>query len=481
MHFCGPGWLVAIAYVDPGNYQSDIQAGASAKYNLIWTIFLVTLLSIYVQVLCSRLAVVRQSTLAESIRQCLRDHDYIRYALWVVAEFSIVITDLPEVIGIGIAFNVLFGWPYYAGCLISPVTTMLFLLLQNKKNGMRWLEAVIIVFIGVMSITIFVEWGLVGSNAAEIMKGWFTGYTNPEGRDLWAICGIVGAVVMPHNLYLHTASIQSRPVERKPSIIKQALFWTAIEPIFPIMFSFFINMAIACVAAATVYGEPGADSAGLIDMDEYLTSKAAKILWGLSLLAAGQSSAITTTYAGQYVMEGYIQLKMPIWARAVVTRLVALIPCVLVAALLEGQALNVMVNIVNSSLSVLLPFALTPLARFTTSKGFMGHYAAGRTESCLIWMGAFCVYAINAYSLSAPGGGFFGDIISGQVVTVGDAVIMVQNVLSMQMNIWMVIVQVVYLAFNAFFAFYPLHEHVREILIPRYDSNCDFGAVVTFD
>ena len=291
LHFCGPGWLVAIAYLDPGNTQADIQAGATGGYSQLWTFLWVTALSIYVQVLCARLSMVGQTTLSESMRGMIK-HKWLRYVAWAIAEFSVIITDIPEVIGIGIAFNVFFGWPYYVGCLISPITTLIFLASQSTKGGMRWLEGVIVFLIGVMAVTIFIEWGLVDSDAAQVVEGLVYGFVNKDGRNLWVITGIIGAVVMPHNLYLHTASVLSRPVRRDTQTVKDATYWVSVEPIFPIMFSFLINIGIVIVAAVNVYGQPNADSVGNTDFASYLTGKVAPILWGVALLAAGQSSAV---------------------------------------------------------------------------------------------------------------------------------------------------------------------------------------------
>ena len=400
LHFCGPGWLVAIAYLDPGNTQADIQAGAVGGYSQLWTFFWVTTLSIYIEVLCARLSMVGQTTLLESMRKIIK-HKWLRYVAWAIAEFSVIITDIPEVIGMGIAFNVFFGWPYYVGCLISPVTTLLFLATQNSKGGMRWLEMMIVLLIGVMAVTIFIEWGLVDSEPAKAIEGLVYGFVEKDGRNLWLITGIIGAVVMPHNLYLHTASVLSRPVRRDNETVKKATFWVSVEPIVPIMFSFLINIGIVIVAASNVYGKPCAENVGNTDFASYLKVKGGPILWGIALLAAGQSSAITTTYSGQYIMDGFLEMRIPVWARAIGTRMIALLPCVLIAACVPGDAaLNTIVDIVNSSLSILLPFALTPLARLVTSKSYFGEYAATKWEAAIIWFGTFAVYAINVMSLS---------------------------------------------------------------------------------
>lgn len=482
LHFCGPGWFVAIAYIDPGNTQADINAGATAGYDQLWTFLWVTTLSIYVQVLCARLSMVAQTTLSEAMRAMI-PHRWMRYVAWAIAEFSVIITDLPEVIGIGIAFNVFFGWPYWIGCLISPVTTLLFLATQATKGGMRWLELLIALLVLLMAIAVFIEWGLVGSDAEAAIKGLVYGFVSPEGHGLWTIVGIVGAVVMPHNLYLHTASVLSRPVRRDVKTVKQAKFWVSLEPAFPIMFTLLINIAIVIVAARNVYGRPGADTAGNTDFATYLTVAGGPVLWGLALLAAGQSSAVTTTYSGQYIMDGFLQMRIPLWLRALGTRMIALLPCVLVAATVpDPQILNQLVNGVNATLGILLPFALTPLARLVTSKQYMGKYAASGAEATVIWVATGLVYAINVMSLSTPGGGFFGDLIFGNEVTLKDgSTVMEQTAASVQANIWMIIGQIIMLCYMLYFVLVPIDEPMRPIESPRpVEQEGNFGVVNLF-
>ena len=294
-YFSGPGWLLSIAYVDPGNYQADIQAGATTGYKLLWTIWWTTLLSIYVQRMCVRLAYYGQVTLAEVQARDYMDIRWVRYMNWGIAEISAVLTDLPEVIGIGIAGKIFFGWPYYVGVLMSLVTTMVFL--GMLRFGLRQLELLIFVFVGVMSAALFVEMSFVGIQWGKLIEGWTVDVIFTEQSDLFAVTGIIGAVVMPHNLYLHTAACQSRRVERTVDTVQQAVHYCTWEPVFPLFFSFFINAAVVAIAAETVQGTDHAEKVGLTDFCDYFrTLKGGCRLWGLALLAAGQSSAITTTY-----------------------------------------------------------------------------------------------------------------------------------------------------------------------------------------
>jgi len=403
LHFAGPGWFVSIAYVDPGNYQADIQVGALSGYRLLWTVLWTSVLSIYVQVLCVRLAVYAQVTLAEVQSQQLSR--YPRYLAWFIAELSAVLTDLPEVIGIGIACNVFFGVDYWVGVVLSLITTMLFL--ATLQYGLSTVESIVFLFVVCMSIALFIESWFVGVNSGDLMKGLTIDAVHTKSSDLFAVTGILGAVVMPHNLYLHTATCQSRRVERTEEAVKQAVRYASWEPVVPILFSVFLNMSIVSIAAETVRGTANADFVGLTDFCNYFkTLQGGCFLWGVALTAAGQSSAITTTFTGQYVMDGFLEIRLPVWQRAVLTRLVAILPCVIVSVAVPHR-LNQVVNIVNSSLSVLLPFALTPLIKYNASTEYMGEYAAGRNERRFLYALAALVYLINALSLVLPGAGFF--------------------------------------------------------------------------
>ena len=409
LYFSGPGWFVSIAYVDPGNYQADIQAGATSRYYLLFAVWWTSILSIYVQILCVRLAYFAQLTLAETQARDARTR-WGRYWCWFVAEFSTVITDLPEVIGIGIALHHFFGWPYYVGVLLSLVTTMFFLATMNF--GIQILETIIVAFVGVMSLALWMEMAFVSPNGSELMRGWIYGFVDVKSSDIFAIAGILGSVVMPHNLYLHTAAVQSRPVKRSEHIVQKAVQYCSIEPVLPIVVSFFVNAAVVSIAAESVYGAvESSDEVGLTDFCTYFQSlKGGCLLWGIALLAAGQSSAITTTFTGQYVMDGFLSLRLPVGLRAVVTRLVAITPCVIVSVVFPDH-LNDMVNVVNASLSFLLPFAFTPLVKYNCSERVMGKNASRGLEKILLHSFAIAVWAINAVALSWKGGGFFGDFV----------------------------------------------------------------------
>ena len=223
-----------------------------------------------------------------------------RYLNWAIAEFSAVITDLPEVIGFGIAINIFFGWPYYVGVMVSLVTTMTFL--ATLQCGMRELEVIVVLFVGIMSLVLFVEMSMIGVNQHELLRGWTVGFLDTTADDLFAVTGIVGCVVMPHNLYLHTATCQSRPVARDAATVDLAVRFSSWEPVLPVLVSFFVNTAIVTVATETAYGAENASGIGMTDFCKYLGVTGSCLMFGVALVSAGQSGAITTTYTGQYVM-----------------------------------------------------------------------------------------------------------------------------------------------------------------------------------
>ena len=415
LHFLGPGWLVSIAYVDPGNYQSDILSGASAGYSLLFAVWWTAILSIYVQVLCVRLAYYGRVNLAQAQAKATTRYttrggggeshtrSWHRYLNWFLAEFTVVITDLPEVVGIGIACNIFFGWPYYVGVVLSLLTTMLFLATQNY--GIRVLETIIFVFVMVICVTMFVEMARIGVDRQAVVEGWLYGFASFRSHDIFAVTGIIGSCVMPHNLYLHSAACKTRRVQQRH--LDQAVRWASIEPIFPIVFTFFVNLAVIAIATQSFGPGVHVGQVGLTTFANYL--KTGALLFGIALLASGQSSAITTTYAGQHIMDGFLNIRLPIRWRAICTRLVAIVPCVVVSVFVPHQ-LNQLVNIVNSSLSLLLPFALTPLVKYNCSPEIVGEgHAFGGLPRFLLYLFAFGVWGVNAFSLSANGGGFFGN------------------------------------------------------------------------
>merc|ERR1711959_573649 len=445
IRYFGPGWLVCIAYVDPGNYQADIQSGAQTGYSQNWVILWTQLLSWYVQYMCVKLQHYTNSNLAEAM--ALQYPKYIRWAFWVIAEISIILTDLPEVIGFAIAINLFnSSVPLYAGVLLSFLTTMAFL--ASLHRGSYFIELVACVLVLVMAVALFVEWGESPMSATAFAKGAFLPLLPMDASAVQSAIQIVGAVVMPHNLYLHSGTLETRRCPPREAYKRQAVKLGLWDPFIPILFTTVINWAIASLAAIFVYKNvavPDPTALGIASFPDFLNIKGGRILWGVALIAAAQSSCITTTYSGQFVMDGFLNIQLPKWLRAVVTRCVAVLPCVIVAAVLDSRAMEQMIDIVNSSLAFLLPFALVPLTRLTTSKQFMGdRFVSGWFEAIAIWVASFACFGINFYTLVAPGGDYFGKYTSKP------------GAFGVQMNIIQDILAAFYIACCVYMAFAPV-------------------------
>merc|ERR1712193_1109 len=444
IRYFGPGWLVCIAYVDPGNYQADIQSGAQTGYSQNWVILWTQLLSWYVQYMCVKLQHYANTNLAEAM--ALQYPKYVRWMFWVIAEVSIILTDLPEVIGFAIAIH-LFNpsVPLYAGVLLSFLTTMLFLATLHK--GSYFIELTACALVVIMSIVLFVEWDMSPTNSEDFLKGAFLPILPMTPGAIQSIIQIIGAVVMPHNLYLHSGALETRRCPPVDAYKRQAVKLGLWDPFIPILSTTVVNWAIASLAAIYVYGKniPDADGLGIASFPKYLDVKGGTIMWGIALIAAAQSSCITTTYSGQFVMGGFLKINLPKWARAIITRCVAVVPCVIVAAALDDTAMELMIDVVNSSLAFLLPFALIPLTRLTTSKQYMGDkFVAGRIETWLIWAANLLCFGINFYTLVAPNGAYFGQYTS------------MATVVGVQMNIIQDLVCAFYIVCCVYIAFAPV-------------------------
>ena len=458
IRYFGPGWLVCIAYVDPGNFQADIQSGSQTGYSQNWVILWTQLLSWYVQYMCVKLQHYSNTNLAEAM--AIQYPKYIRWLFWIIAEVSIILTDLPEVIGFAIAIN-LFNpsVPLYAGVLLSFLSTMLFL--ASLVKGSYFIELTACALVMIMSIVLFVEWGLSPTDSVAFAKGAFLPLLPMDASAVQSIIGIIGAVVMPHNLYLHSGALESR---RCPSVEKykrQAVRLGLWDPFIPILSTTVVNWAIAALAAIYVFNDSavGDDvSLGIASFPDYISLKGGKIMWGIALIAAAQSSCITTTYSGQFVMDGFLRINLPRWARAIITRCVAVVPCVVVAAAFDSKAMELMIDIVNSSLAFLLPFALIPLTKLTTSKQYMGRFVSGRIESILIWAANIFCFGINFYTLVAPDGAYFGQYTS------------MMTVVGVQMNIIQDLVCAFYIVTCVYMAFCPVRGSPLDIRTDEEDK-----------
>uniref|UniRef100_A0A8D0BP27 Solute carrier family 11 member 2 n=2 Tax=Salvator merianae TaxID=96440 RepID=A0A8D0BP27_SALMN len=401
--FTGPGFLMSIAYLDPGNIESDLQSGAVAGFKLLWVLLLATIIGLLLQRLAARLGVVTGLHLAEV---CNRQYPKVpRIILWLMVELAIIGSDMQEVIGSAIAIHLLSVGiiPLWGGVLITIADTFMFLFLD--KYGLRKLEAFFGFLITVMAITFGYEYVTVRPDQGQLLKGMFMPYCEGCGApQLEQAVGIIGAVIMPHNMYLHSALVKSRQVNRaNKKEVSEANKYFFIESCIALFISFLINVFVVSVFAEAFYGQTNKDvyevcanksfaQAGLfkpnnetLDVDIYkggvvlgcYFGPAALYIWAIGILAAGQSSTMTGTYSGQFVMEGFLNLKWTRFARVVLTRTIAITPTLLVAIFQDVEHLTGMNDFLNVLMSLQLPFALIPVLTFTSLRPVMNDFANG--------------------------------------------------------------------------------------------------------
>lgn len=398
--FAGPGWLVAVGYMDPGNWATDIAGGSAFGYTLLSVILLSNLMAIILQALSARLGIGAGVDLAQACRQNYSKP--VAMVLWVLCEIAIIACDLAEVLGTAIALKLLFGMPLMVGVCITALDVFLILALQ--RYGFRRLEA----FVAALLIIIFVcfalelfwagpDWGAAASGlipTSEIVQ-------NPAM--LYIAIGILGATVMPHNLYLHSAIVQTRQVGVDVADKREALKMATIDSTVSLGLAFFINAAILILAAATFHVAGQTEVAEIEDAHRLLAPMlgvgGASVVFAIALLASGQNSTVTGTLAGQIVMEGFLQLRLPLWLRRLITRGLAIIPAVIGVALAGDSGATQLLVLSQVVLSLQLPFAVLPLVAFTGSRRLMGLLAAPRWVVVLAWAIAAVIVVLNCLLL----------------------------------------------------------------------------------
>lgn len=419
--FSGPGFLMSIAYLDPGNIESDLQAGAVSEYRLLWVLMWATLLGLMMQRLAARLGTVTGLHLAEV---CYRQYPAVpRLALWVCTEIAIIGSDMQEVIGTAIAIYLLSNKaiPLWGGVLITIIDTFTFLGLD--KFGLRKLEAFFALLIATMAISFGYEYGTAQPDQWEVVKG----LAIPEitdNRSLLQAVGIIGAVIMPHNLYLHSALVKSRAVDKtNKAAVKEANMYVFIEATVALFISLVINIFVVAVFAQGLYNKTNLDvrnmciNASSSHADVFLNNtdpvdatiytggvflgcqfgEAAMYIWAIGILAAGQSSTMTGTYAGQFAMEGFLNLKWKKWQRVLLTRTIAIIPTFGIAFYSKIQSLSGMNDLLNCLMSLMLPFAVIPTITFTSNKRIMGSFTNGLVSKIFSVSLSTFVIGVNIY------------------------------------------------------------------------------------
>ncbi|TJY44364.1 divalent metal cation transporter [Cohnella pontilimi] len=398
--FAGPGYLVAVGYMDPGNWATDLAGGSLFGYTLLSVILLSNLMAVILQALAGKLGIVTGRDLA----QACRDHYSKRatYGLWFLCELAIAACDLAEVIGTAIALNLLFGIPLIYGVIITVLDVLVILLLQNK--GFRYIEAMVITLIGTVGICFVAELIMSQPAMAEVFKGFVPNteiIRNPEM--LYIAIGILGATVMPHNLYLHSSIVQTRQFDQTEIGKRQAIRYATADSTIALFFALFINAAILIVASAAFHTAGYTDIAEIGDayhlLAPILGSSMASILFGVALLAAGQNSTLTGTMAGQIVMEGFLNIQLPAWLRRLITRMIAIIPAVIVTAIAGESGTAQLLILSQVILSLQLSFAVVPLVKFTSDKKKMGVFVNPLWLKIVAWTVAGLIAVLNAYLL----------------------------------------------------------------------------------
>jgi manganese transport protein len=396
--FLGPAYLVSVGYMDPGNWATDLAGGATFGYALIWVLLMSNLMAVLLQTLSARLGLITGHDLAQACRA--EYSPAVNFVLWLLAEVAIAATDLAEVLGTIIALKLLFDIPLLWGCLITAFDTFLLLFLQ--RLGMRAMEAVILMLVVTIGLCFLVQIALAQPDAAAIASGFVpTLPRDAEGSRLTALfiaIGILGATVMPHNLYLHSALVQSRRVGADVASKAQACRYNLIDSTLALNAAFLVNAAILVLAAATFHTR-GVRVDSIERAHELLNilGPAAPYLFGIALLAAGQSSTLTGTLAGQIVMEGYLHIRLAPWLRRLITRLVALVPAVVVIALMGDRSTQPLLVLSQVILSLQLPFAVIPLIHFTSNRANMGVFATPAWARSLAWAAAAVIVGLNVW------------------------------------------------------------------------------------
>ncbi|NOT73375.1 MAG: Nramp family divalent metal transporter [Cyclobacteriaceae bacterium] len=391
--FLGPAYLVSVGYMDPGNWATDIAGGSKFGYSLIWVLLMSNIMALLLQSLSARLGVVRQLDLAQASRKTY--HPVINFILWILAEIAIAACDLAEVLGMAIGLKLLFGIPLIWGVSITVLDTLLLLLLQSY--GMRKIELFIISLVAIIGTSFLVEMILAKPDLGELAVGFIP--TLPGDGALYIAIGIIGATVMPHNLYLHSSLVQTRRIDQSEKGIWSAIKYNFIDSAIALNAAFFVNAAILILAASTFYKAGMFEVADIEDAHKFLTpllgSEWASILFGVALLAAGQSSTITGTLAGQIVMEGYLNLRIAAWLRRLITRIIAIIPAYIVIILYGENETGTLLVFSQVVLSLQLGFAIIPLIHFNSDKEKMGIFVIKPWLKVASWLIAGIIISLN--------------------------------------------------------------------------------------
>ncbi|OWY67760.1 divalent metal cation transporter [cyanobacterium TDX16] len=398
--YAGPGYLVSVGYMDPGNWATDIAGGSKFGYTLLSVILLSNLMAILLQSLCVRLGVATGRDLAQACRDYFNPK--VNFCLWVLCEIAIAACDLAELLGSAIALQLLFGLPLVWGVCITALDVLMLLFLQGK--GFRYVEALVIMLVATVGICFALEILFSRPDAAGIVLGYVPKpeiLQNPEM--LYIAMGILGATVMPHNLYLHSSIVQTRDWQPTAEKRWEAIKFGTIDSTVALSLALFINSAILIVSAATFHFSGYQDVAEIQDAYKLLSPllgvSAASAIFGLALLASGQSSTLTATLAGQIVMEGFLQLRLPPWLRRLATRLIAIVPALIAIVFFGERSTGNLLVFSQVILSLQLSFAVIPLVMFTSNRRWMGEFVNPLWLKAIAWLVALIIVSLNVWLL----------------------------------------------------------------------------------
>ncbi|MBL0014779.1 MAG: Nramp family divalent metal transporter [Flavobacterium sp.] len=471
--FFGPAYLISVGYMDPGNWATDIAGGSQFGYALLWVLLMSNIMALLLQSLSARLGIVTQRDLAQASRETYSK--FINYILYFLAEIAIAACDLAEVLGMAIGLNLLFDISLINGVLITVLDTFLLLFLINK--GMRKMEAFIIVLVAIIGFSFIFEMIFAQPELPKIIYGLIPSLPNETA--LYIAIGIIGATVMPHNLYLHSSLVQTRKFDRTDIGIKQALKYNFIDSTIALNLAFFVNAAILILAAATFYKNGMYEVAEIQDAHRFLEpilgTKWAPVLFAVALIAAGQSSTVTGTLAGQIVMEGYLNLRIQPWVRRIITRLIAIVPAVIIILVYGESVTGKMLILSQVILSLQLGFAIIPLIHFVSDKSKMKGFHISRATQIAAWIIASIIVSLNAKLVF--------DEITGWLETAENPIILWLTVVPLAVGF---LVLLLYIVFKPFFVQNKLviknhSPHHLDLKFSSFKSNEKKNIAVTVD
>ena len=394
--FLGPGYLVAVGYMDPGNWATSIAGGSQFGYTLLFVALLSNLMAILLQALCARLGIGLGRDLAQACRDSFSKP--VSFVLWILAELAIIATDLAEVIGTAIGLKLLFGIPLEIGVIITALDV--FLILWFQKKGFRYLEAMVITLLAVIMVCFFVQVSLANPDWNAVFGGFIPDrqlLTNPDM--LYIALGIIGATVMPHNLYLHSAIVQTRKISDDEGEKKTAIRLATLDSTIALMIALLVNASILILAAAAFYNS---GNLNVLEIEQahsliasILNSDIAPTLFAIALLCCGLNSTVTATLSGQVVMEGFIQLRIKPWMRRLLTRALAIVPAAIVTIIYGSNGTAKLLILSQVILSLQLPFAIVPLIMITASRKKMGAFVAAKWQTILASLIAVTIIILN--------------------------------------------------------------------------------------